>query len=333
MIERILQTPQGHTLEEPKESISLGWDEVGARLPCVADVAEATSSQGDPGERQGNKFMRFLWAQSLLQGLGKGCLSRARLKGGLEGKGRNQQPSVPWPRAKRWCVCRLHPSHLPATLKPNYSRLMSARLGPATRCSQIPSPRARITPACTIGVGFVGRPGRREPRAGTVSPTWRLLHASPVPARHRSHGLWGGRVAVEEPWVLLRRRRAPRALLALQAGCCRCRPPWARRWAGAPRCPTERPQAPGVTWECRRKARAKGENWADPFFPSPFTCSQIFIRLFSCRAKCFFIVPSKAKLLPDLGCGSSSCIPSPRAAREGLGAFQGAWQEAGFGTR
>lgn len=91
---------------------------------------------------------------------GEGCLPSPRLKGGLEGRGRNQQPVVPWPRAERWCVCRPHPSHLSATLKPDYSRLMSARQGPATRCSWIPSPRGQITPACSgpFGVGFMGRP-------------------------------------------------------------------------------------------------------------------------------------------------------------------------------
>ena len=117
-----------------------------------------------------------------MRGVGKGCLPSPRLKGGLEGRGRNRQPSVPWPRAERWCACRLHPSHLSATLKPDYSRLMSARQGPATRCSRIPSLRGQITPACTgpFRVGFAGRPGRRGPRPGTLSPTRRLLHPSHV---------------------------------------------------------------------------------------------------------------------------------------------------------
>lgn len=109
--------------------------------------------------------------------MGKSCLPSPRWKGGLEGRGGNRQPSMPRPRAERWCVCRLHPSHLSATLKPDYSRLMSARQGPATRCSRIPSLRGHITPACTgpFRVGFMGCPGRRWPRASTLSPTRCLL--------------------------------------------------------------------------------------------------------------------------------------------------------------
>lgn len=166
-----------------------------------------------------------------MQGLGKACLPRARLKGGLEGKGRNQQPSVPWPRAKRWCVCRLHPSHLPATLKPNYSRLMSARLGPATRCSQIPSPRGRITPACTIGVGSWGTQAGGSPGPAPSGPQWRLLHPSPVPGDIAPLASGVG----QRLWV--RALGAPRALRARQACCCRWSLPCTRRQEEHPAVP------------------------------------------------------------------------------------------------
>lgn len=88
--------------------------------------------------------------------------------------------------------------------------------------------------------------------------------------------------------------------------------PGTRRQGGTPGCPAEQLGPRGMFWKFTREARGKGEDWIDPFFPLPFTCLQIFIRLFSCRAKCFFIVPSKA-LLPNSGCSCGSCNPSPKA--------------------
>lgn len=79
------------------------------------------------------------------------------------------------------------PSHLPATLKPNYSRLMSARLGPATRRSQIPSPRGRITPACSTG-GVRGAP--RPAGAQGRHPQPHMAPASSLPCAWETPLLW-----------------------------------------------------------------------------------------------------------------------------------------------
>lgn len=90
-----------------------------------------------------------------------------------------------------------------------------------------------------------------------------------------------------------------------------------------PDCPSEWPGA---------SENSRGRERTELTLFSPFAIHMLadFIRIFSCRAKRFFIVPSKA-LLPNAGCGHNSCNPAPRpahpwcrAAREG--ALTGAWR-------
>lgn len=307
----------------------------GSLAPLQRQWGRGHMEVGWPRERQGIGFMRLLWAQSVLWGVGKGCLPSLRLKGGLEGRGRNPQPSVPWPRAERWC---LPPSLLPpfSHIKARLFALDVSKAGPATCCSQIPSLRGQITPACTspCGVGFSRRPGKwkRPGLAPSARPTERLLHPSHGPGRHRSISLWGMVVAVKKQLFLALLQAVsslgwwPEALGAVVAPTCHgftghtshAAPSRAslggERQEGTPDCPTEQLGAGGMTWKFKRKVRGKREDWIDPFFPLPFTCLQIFIRLSSCRAKRFFIVPSKACCQIQAAVGAAAVTHPPRPA-------------------
>lgn len=313
----------------------MGWrgHNCGSLAPLQSQWGGGYIEVGWPRERQGIGFMRLLWAQIVLWGAGKGCLPSLRLKGGLEGRGRNPQPSVPWPRAERWC--------LPPPLLPPFSHI-KARLfaldvseaGPRYLLFADPFPEGPDYPGMHQpmrgGVreapGQAGAPGGHPPPRGAPASSAPWPRETPLRQPLRDGG-GCQEAAVPRPAAGC---ELP-GVMARSPGCCGGTPmPWvhsshqpccpqqSQPWWGETRRDTQLPHRTARNRRDHLKIRGEGEreerglNW--PFFPLTIHMLTDFYQAFWLQGR-VFLYSSFQSLLPNSGCGcSSSCNPSPKAS-------------------
>lgn len=138
----------GHPLVGPEENVPLMTCALGGLASVGTPTQQRPGGGWDTPEALGACIYELLGAQSILWGVGKASLPAPGWKEGWrEGVGAGSHP-CPGPGQEGVGLPR-SPSHLSATWKPNYSRLMSARQGPATRCCWILAPRGLVTSART----------------------------------------------------------------------------------------------------------------------------------------------------------------------------------------